>query len=122
MSVNTCEDHQRKIKRMKDKLTKYKAILKDLESDSEEEIIDTNIHITQDSHGNPIKLVQSTLGDEFIVLETGKNMKEVSMTDLQIINEQENLYKCEMVKQRYKENGGILGWTSYITKLFIPLL
>jgi len=86
---------------MKNKLNKYKEMIKDLidynELDDNNDIMTQSIIVEKDNEGNYFTTVKSNLDENFLVLNDGKDLDELTRVEYNSINQQNNYYKLNKI-------------------------
>lgn len=102
------------VHRLKRKVKKYEAILKDLmEEDEESDLTQSSIY-EKTKDGEIQKKVLSNTGESFIVVDHGRDLTELNKSSYRAIKEQDSYARYKNVENKAKTAGGVYGWGTYL--------
>ena len=109
-------------KKLKKKIKKYETLMKHLmdNSDSESEDLNNNqLHIIEEKEkdGTTHMMVETKLGDAFVIINSGKDLKELNQNEYNIIKCQDDLHNYDKSCNYYKKIGTAWGWTTFVAGL-----
>lgn len=91
----------------KKKLEIYNKFIKEIQELEDKNILAESMIIEKDNYGNLNKKVKSDLTESFLVIETGKNLKELNKRDQDIILEQDSYAKYQNINNYYQKANGL---------------
>jgi hypothetical protein len=101
------------VQRLKKKIKRYEEILKEIEDDEENELLQSSI-FERNKNGTIQKVVRSNLGSGFLVLDQGRDLDELNKSTYNAIAKQDSYSQYKRVEQNVKEAGGVYAWTTYM--------
>lgn len=116
---SNCKDYCNNCQILKKKIDIYEKCFRDLkELEINEEIdLGESLYLVKDNDGNTIKKLKSDLSESFLVVENGKNLKEISNKERQSIQSQDALHDLENKKEYVKKINGVTSVGYYILSL-----
>lgn len=72
--------------------------------------------IIKDNYGNKTTKIKSNLSESILVVNNGKNLDELNITERQSIEEQDNLYNYNKTKEYFNKASGVVSWGTTIVK------
>ncbi len=109
--------------RLQRKLEKFQDIIKELMEEDElynecsksgldSSIMHSDIIIEKDNYGNTIKQVPSRLGDNYVIIDTKKDLSELDRDEYKAIVAQSDFSNYKRTSTYAGKFGKIYGWTS----------
>jgi len=112
---NNCKVLQKKVELYEKFFKEMKALeAEEKNNDMNNNPLGESIVIKKDKNGDKNMKINSNLSESFLVINGGKNLKELNQKDQAIINEQKNLHDYTSAKKYVEKANGVYSVIRYI--------